>query len=132
MPERPPYRSKHDRLLAARTDRRDRQARPCEFGDCLQVGPGFGGKILPPACLVRGGPPTWKLRVHGHATGERFAIVGHEIALRLPVTIADASFYRFERIQSVDIRHSQLVDPVNHAGVARGHRIEPAAATWPA
>src|SRR5258705_13395515 len=81
--------------------------------------------------MMRWRPPAGKLGVERLATGEHFNIIGNVIVPAIVGAIADAYPDGLDRVQTVEVRHCQLVDAIDHGGMARGDRIEPTAAARP-
>ena len=75
--------------------------------------------------MVRRSAPTGEFGIHWFAAGEDFTVVGHEVVAPGAVPIANADFNGLQRIQPIDVGHRQLINPVDHAGVARGDGNEP-------
>src|SRR5260221_877933 len=117
-----------DRSLSPGSNRCNRQLRAGQLSNGLQIRPGLRGKVFPFTRLMRRFAPTREFRIHRFATSQQFDVVRHIIIALAAYAIGDADLDRFYGVQTIDIRHGQLIDPIHHAGMAGSHRIKPTAA----
>src|SRR6266487_971950 len=120
--------SQKNRLIPCWTDGHNGQPGTGKLYDGLEILPATRRQVPelahPPGRL----PPSGEIDVDRFALRKDFDVVRDIVKRVLARPIADADANPLERIQSVDVRHRQFVESVDHRRVARRHSVEPAAA----
>src|SRR6478736_8262572 len=106
-------------LVAAWPDGRDVKLRAGQFRDGLGVGAGLGRKVLPRLALVGRRFPAFEVGVDRFAFRQNLHVVRHVIVAFLAVPIRDANLDRLDCVEAVEVCDGEVVDAVDHRGVAR-------------